>query len=322
MQFIDVADGKLCFSQTELPTIQANECLIKVKAIGVNRADILQRQGKYPAPKGESSILGLEVSGEITQVGSYATKWKLGQKVFGLVAGGAYAQYVAINSDHIMVMPERFSFEQGAATAETFLTAYQSLFTIGHLQPNERVLIHAGASGVGTAAIQLAKSLNCHVVSTVGSQIKVEKCLALGAESVVNYKEDDFVKWTKTNLPQGFNLVLDVVGGDYLPKNVKCSAIDGRIIMLALLGGRYTEQLDIAQLLVKRLQITASTLRNRSNNYKTALVNAFIHQFGDALNKGNISPVIDSVYSWRECELAHLKMIDNANIGKLVLLVD
>ena len=326
MKYIQVDNQQsLLLSETSLPEISADECLLKVKAIGVNRADLLQRAGKYPPPAGESSILGLEVSGEIVQCGEAVAEnhlgklWQVGDKVFALVAGGGYAQYVKVKAKQLLCLPEHFTYEQGAACAEVFLTAYQSLFSIAQLKPNSKVLIHAGASGVGSAAIQLAKANQCNVVVTVGSAAKVQACLALGADVAINYQETDFVTYAKLNNPSGFDVIIDVVAGEYVAKNINVSALDGHIVTLSMLGGRYCPQLDIAKLLAKRLTISASTLRNRSDDYKANLVASFISDFYADLVNGRIKPVIDTVYPWQQVEQAHEKMANNENIGKLVL---
>jgi len=268
LKYISVNEQQqLVFAAVECPRITTLQCLIKVHAIGVNRADILQRQGKYPPPEGESTILGLEVSGEIVACGDAVERWQIGDKVYGLVAGGGYAQYVAINAEHLMKLPDNYTYEQGAAIAEVFLTAYQSLFLLAQLQPQQSVLIHAGASGVGTAAIQLAKAKQCKVVVTVGHEEKAQACILLGADAAINYQEVDFIAWTKKNHPQGFDVIVDVVAGEYLNKNIKIAALDARIVILAMLGGRFSQSVDIAKLLMKRLTIQASTLRNRSDGH-------------------------------------------------------
>ncbi len=339
MQYIHVdSHQKLVFSHAEIPSISEDECLVQVKAIGVNRADILQRQGLYPPPRGESLILGLEVAGNIIQCGARVDKWQVNDRVFGLVAGGGYAQYVVIKASQLFALPAHFSYAQGAATAEVFLTAYQCLFTIAKLEfdtssinvdenivnehsKQKSVLIHAGASGVGSAAIQLAKAAKCYVVATVSNKDKLQACLDFGADDVINYQEVDFVKWTKSHHPQGFDVIIDVVGGDYLTRNIDVAALDSHIVMLAMLSGRYSQPLDIAKLLFKRINITASTLRNRSEQYKAALVASFTQQFYSLLVQKNIYPIIDHEYSWNDADSAHQKMLRNENIGKLVLLV-
>lgn len=330
MQYIKVTDtgnvnntNSLSFAQVDKPVVAADECLLKVCAIGINRADLLQRAGKYPAPAGESAILGLEVSGVIVGLGKDvdSQQWQLADKVFALVAGGGYSEYVKVKARQLFILPENLSFAQGASCAEVFLTAYQSLFTIANLQENSQVLIHAGASAIGTAAIQLAKAKKCRVVVTVGSTEKAEACLALGADHVINYHETDFVVWSKAHVPAGFDVILDVVAGDYLTRNLKVSALDGHIVILSLLGGRYSGPIDIAKMLAKRITVSASTLRNRSADYKAKLVADFTKDFYAMLTSGDIKPVIDSVYPWHETELAHEKMAANKNIGKLVLVI-
>ncbi|WDE07764.1 NAD(P)H-quinone oxidoreductase [Thalassomonas viridans] len=320
MKFIDVdKDNQLFFATTEPPAIAADECLVTVKAIGINRADLLQRAGHYPPPAGESDILGLEVCGEIALCGSGVSDWQVGDKVFGLVPGGGYSEYARVKAAQLFQLPAGFSYSQGAATAEVFLTAFQSLFSLAKLQANESVLIHAGASGVGTAAIILAKHYGCEVTVTAGSPEKLAACQALGADHLINYREQDFVQWKKAHKPGGFDVILDVVAGSYLNKNVSVAALDGRIVMLAMLGGRYSESLDVAKLLLKRLTLMASTLRNRSDDYKAELVRDFNQVFGAALNQGDIKPVIDTIYNWQDAELAHTRMANCENIGKLVL---
>jgi putative PIG3 family NAD(P)H quinone oxidoreductase len=266
--------------------------------------------------------LGLEISGEIVEYGCEVKNWQLNDKVFGLVSGGGYAQYAVIKAAHLFHLPNKFDYFQGAAIAEVYLTAFQSLFEIAKLVPNSSVLIHAGASGVGTAAIQLAKIHDCLVTVTTSSEIKAQACLAVGADHVINYKEVDFVAWSKQNHKNGFDVIIDVVGGDYLTKNVDVAAQDGHIVILSMLAGRYCQQIDIAKLLIKRLTISASTLRNRSNQYKTNLVTAFNEQFSGHLTNGQVNPVIDTIYSWKEADKAHQQMKTNQNIGKIILSVD
>lgn len=314
-------DQQLSLQSTDKPKVAGSQCLVKVSAIGVNRADILQKQGKYPAPKGESDILGLEVSGEIVQIGDNVNDRQVGDHVYGLVAGGGYAEYVAIESAHILEMPNNLSSVQCAGIAEVFLTAYQSLFMVGELKKKQTVLVHAGASGVGTAAIQLAKYLGCYVIATVGNDEKVQACLKLGADEVLNYKKHDFLDFCKVKVPKGFDVIIDVVAGEYINKNIKLLAMDGNLVVLSMLGGRFTKEIDCAKLLQKRASIKASTLRNRSHLYKSELVSQFSHTFGQALKAGEISPVIDKVFDWSQSEKAHQYIVENQNIGKVILMV-
>jgi NADPH:quinone reductase-like Zn-dependent oxidoreductase len=299
LQYLAINEQQtLYFCETELPEISSDECLIKVRAIGVNRADILQKQGKYPAPAGESEIVGIEACGDIVAIGSESTlngAFAIDDKVFAIVPGGAYAEYVKVKTEHLFKLPHNFSYVEGAAIAEAYLTAYQCLFFIADLKPHSKVLIHAGASGVGSAAIQLAKSLHCHVTVTVGNDEKVSACKALGADEVINYQLTDFIS---------------------------VCALDGHIVMLSMLGGRYAESIDIAKMLLKRINITATTLRNRSDEYKNKLVNAFKADFYQQLEQGIISPVIYQQSSWQEVESVHQVMMNNENIGKLILTIN
>jgi NADPH2:quinone reductase len=323
MQYLEVNDtGQLYVATTERPEVGPGQCLIRVKAIGVNRADLLQKQGKYPPPAGESPILGLEVCGDIIELGAGVSQWQCQDKVYALVAGGGYAQYVVVDASHLMPLPEHLSYAQGAALAEVFLTAYQSLFTLAKLQPGEHLLVHAGASGVGTAAIQLAKDKGAEVCVTASSAEKLDACLALGADSAINYRQEDFVTTHKKRNDKAFDVVLDVVGGDYVNRNLKVMALDSRLVILAILGGRFCPELDIARMLQKRVTIMASTLRNRSIEYKAQLVKDFLRDFGDSLNNGAVKPVVAQTFNWQQAEVAHQQMAANQNIGKYILLVD
>ena len=326
MQYLAIDEQQsLVLSQTERPEILPDECLIKVHAIGINRADILQKQGKYPPPAGESEILGIEACGSIEALSSSAiaadNHWAVGDKVFAIVPGGAYAEFVKVKTAHLIKLPKNFSYMQGAAIAEAYLTAYQCLFLIAKLKPNSTLLIHAGASGVGSAAIQLAKSINCHVTITTGSDEKIVACKVLGADEAINYQTTDYVVWSKQQ-KQSYDVILDVVAGEYLNKNISVCALDGHIVMLSMLGGRYAESVDVAKMLLKRVNVTATTLRNRTDDYKSSLINAFKADFYHQLEQGLIKPVIFQQYPWQEAEKAHQVMLNNRNIGKLILTVE
>lgn len=323
MKFIDVNEQQeLVFNQTPPPIIAEDECLLKVHSCGVNRADLLQRAGKYPPPPGESPILGLEVCGEISELGSGVSNFNIGDKVLGLVGGGGYSEFVKIKASHMILLPAHLNYAEGAAIAEVYLTAFQSLFTIAKLQPNEKVLIHAGASGVGTAAIQLCKAIGAQVTVTVSSENKANACKTLGADNIINYTEEDFVAWKKQNLKSGFDVILDVVGGDYLSRNIDVAGLDSRLVMLAMLGGRFCEKVDVAKMLQKRVNIHASTLRSRSDSYKTKLVADFGKKFSQALNQGIIKPVIEQEFDWSAADQAHNLMSKNKNIGKYILTIN
>lgn len=322
MQIIGVQNpgdtSTLVLQEAVLPELKPGYVMVKVVAAGVNRADLLQRSGKYPPPPGESDILGLEVSGTVVAVEQESNAHWLGKAVFGLVPGGGYAEYVALPAEHLMLKPEALSFCEAAGCAEVFLTAYQALKAVGNLPSQGAVLIHAGASGVGTAAIQLAKHFGAKVAVTVGSQEKAEACLALGADVAVNYREEDFSSVLKEAFPKGFHVVIDPVGGDYINKNVRLLAMDGQIVVLAMLGGRYVKELDLAQMLKKRGQLLCSTLRNRTDAYKAELIEALMAQCQDALGH-SIHPVISGSFSFSDAEKAHELIRTNAVVGKLVL---
>ena len=302
-----------------VPALKAGQVLVKVAAAGVNRADLLQRSGLYPPPAGESDILGLEVAGTVVAVaGDVSAEW-LEQAVFGLVPGGGYAQYVTLPAEHLIKKPTSLGMSEAAACAEVFLTAYQAMRAVGNLPDQGALLVHAGASGVGTAAIQLGKAMGCFVAVTVGSDDKAKACLALGADIAVNYKTQDFVAELKAVRPQSFDLIIDPVAGDYIAKDIQLLALDGQIVVLSMLGGRMTPELDLGLMLKKRGQLLCSTLRSRTDSYKAALISDFQQQFGMDLAQGKIKPVLAQSIDWSEAERAHQLLASNAVVGKLVL---
>jgi putative PIG3 family NAD(P)H quinone oxidoreductase len=302
-----------------VPVLKAGQVLVKVAAAGINRADLLQRSGLYPPPAGESDILGLEVAGTVVAVASDVSPEWLEQTVFGLVPGGGYAQYVALSAEHLIKKPAALGMSEAAACAEVFLTAFQAMRRVGSLPDQGALLVHAGASGVGTAAIQLGKALGCFVAVTVGSDEKAQACVALGADMAVNYKTKDFVAELKAARPQGFDLIIDPVAGDYIAKDIQLLALDGQIVVLSMLGGRMTPELDLGLMLKKRGQLLCSTLRSRSDSYKAALISDFNQQFGKALAQGEIKPVLAQSIDWAEADKAHQLLASNSIVGKLVL---
>lgn len=324
MQFIDFEEGTaadtLFVNDTTKPTLKQGQVLVKVHSFGINRADTLQRQGKYPAPRGESSILGLEVSGEVVEIAeaeeTTASRWQLGDKVFALVAGGGYAQYVAVNASHLMPKPKNVDMASAAGIAEVFLTAYQSLFQVGGLKSGQRVLIHAGASAVGLAAIQLAKADGCHVSVTASSEKKLAECEKYGADRLINYKTQNFAECFEQG---GVDVIIDFVAGDYVNRNLKILNNDGKIVYLAMLAGRFADKLDMALMLSKRATITGSTLRSRSDEYKSSLISDFCQKFFADLESGALRPVIDTQYSINEIGLTHERLERNDTMGKLVV---
>ncbi|WP_158769925.1 NAD(P)H-quinone oxidoreductase [Paraglaciecola sp. L1A13] len=324
MQFIDYQEGPatdtLFINDTTKPVLKHGQVLVKVHSFGINRADTLQRQGKYPAPRGESPILGLEVSGEVVQLGpdpiDTQSHWCIGDEVFALVAGGGYAEYVAVNASHLIAKPNSVDMPSAAGIAEVFLTAYQSLFQVGGLKPDQRVLIHAGASAVGLAAIQLAKARGCHVSVTASTEKKLAMCEKYGADRLINYKTQNFAECFEQG---GVDVIIDFVGGDYINRNLRILNVDGTIVYLAMLAGRYGDKLDMALMLAKRATITGSTLRSRTDEYKTALIEAFSKEFLADFESGALRPVIDTRYDVKDIAITHQRLEQNDSMGKLVV---
>jgi putative PIG3 family NAD(P)H quinone oxidoreductase len=321
MRYIDydenVESCTLHVSETELPPFGEDDVLVKVNAFGINRADTLQRQGKYSAPKGESPILGLEVAGTVVALGKNVDHLVMGERVFGLVGGGGYAQYAKIHSQHIMKIPAQLTDIQAAGIAEVFLTAYQSLFDLGGINDGQRVLIHAGASGVGLAAIQLAVLHHCEVAVTSSTQSKLALCKKLGARHLINYRQCCFAQILKDNQFKA-DLIIDFIGGDYVNKNLDVLNQDGVIVQLAMLAGRYVDQFDIARLLIKRATFKGSTLRNRDDDYKSALIAGFTCTYLSKFSTGELIANIDTVYKAHEVNLAHQRLEQNDSMGKLI----
>ncbi len=301
-------------------TVGEGELLVKVAAAAVNRADILQRQGKYPPPSGASDILGLDMAGEVVKTGPGCSKIMVGDRVMALLPGGGYAEYAVISEDMAMPMPESISFAEAAAIPEVFLTAYQALVKIGELRAGETVLLHAGASGVGTAGIQIAKVLGATVVVTAGSKEKLNACKKLGALEAVNYKEGPFSsRVLQVTSNKGVNLIVDFVGAPYWEQNVNVLGVDGRIVILATMGGSQIREFDLRALMGKRIQLTGSTLRNRSGQYKAALTADFAAFALPLFRDGRLKAVVDKVFPWKEASQAHKYVEENRNIGKVVL---
>lgn len=310
----------LQIGEWETPIPKPHEILVKVAATALNRADILQREGKYPPPKGASSVLGLEMSGEVIEAGEEVTKWKIGDKVFGLLPGGGYAEYAVIHENMAMPVPENLNLIEAAAIPEVFLTAYQALQWLAHLQPGERILIHAGASGVGTAAIQLAKQMQTSQIMVTVSAQKRSTCLTLGADHAIDYHTEDFQETvSKSTSGQGVDVILDFIAAPYFEKNINSLTIDGRLILLATLGGGKIGNFDLRKLLQKRLQVVASTLRSRSLDYQIRLTQDFAQFALPRFQKNQLKPVIDRVFEWSDVQAAHRYMESNQNTGKIVL---
>lgn len=314
-------NSTLQIQEVPTPEPKEKELLVKIEATALNRADLLQRQGNYPPPEGAPEILGLEMAGIVEKTGDNATRWSAGDFVFGLLPGGGYAEYCTIHEDLAMLVPDAISFEEAAAIPETFLTAFQALHWLGKLKQHETILIHAGGSGVGTSAIQLARHLyEATIITTAGKKRKLEACREIGADFAYNYKKQDFAEEIKTDMGEhSVDLIIDFIGAPYWHQNIEVLATDGRLVYLSFLGGHKIKKMSLAPILRKRLNIIGSTLRSRSDSYKIELTKDFASRCLEFIQKQKIKPVIDSVYNWEDVEKAHQRMSNNKNTGKIVL---
>jgi putative PIG3 family NAD(P)H quinone oxidoreductase len=302
-----------------VPQPGPGELLVKVHAAGVNRPDVAQRSGSYPPPPGASDLPGLEIAGEVVAIGDGASRHRLGDRVMSLVAGGGYAEYCLAQDAQAMTVPPGYSMIEAGAAPETLMTVWHNVFERGGLAAGETLLVHGGSSGIGTMAIQLAKAFGAKVLVTVGSPDKAEACLKLGADRAINYRTEDFVKAAKDATGgKGVELILDMVGGDYIERNYDAAAMDGRIVQIAFLGGPKANA-NFAKLMMKRLHHTGSTLRPRSNADKAAMVAAIEAKVMPLLAQGRIKPLIDSTFPLREAAEAHRRMETSQHIGKIVL---
>ncbi|MDQ8726718.1 NAD(P)H-quinone oxidoreductase [Bradyrhizobium sp. LHD-71] len=305
--------------QRPVPTPRKHEILIKVAAAGVNRPDVAQRTGNYPPPPGASDIPGLEIAGEVVALGDGATKFKPGDKVMALVAGGGYAQYCTAHELHALAVPAPLSMSEAAAIPETFFTVWHNVFERGRLEAGETLLIHGGSSGIGTTAIQLAKAFGAKVIVSAGSKEKCDACLKLGADHAIDYKTEDFVAQTKAATSgAGANVILDMVGGDYIERNYEAAAIEGRIVQIAFLGSPRAN-VDFRRLMLKRLTHTGSTLRARAIEDKAAIARALEAKVMPLLRNGKVKPLMDSTYPLAKASEAHARMESSHHIGKIVL---
>jgi NADPH2:quinone reductase len=305
--------------QRLLPQLGAGEVLVKVAAAGVNRPDVMQRKGQYPPPPGATDIPGLEIAGEVVAAGAGATRWKVGDRVMALVVGGGYAQYCPAYESHALPVPAGVTLTEAAAIPEAFFTVWHNVFERGRLRAGETLLVHGGSSGIGTAAIRLAKAFGARVVATAGSEEKCQACRRLGADASVNYKAEDFVAATKaaTN-GKGADVILDMVGGDYTERNYEAAAVEGRVVQIAVQAGAKAT-IDLLRIMLKRLTHTGSTLRARSVADKAAIARALEEQVLPLIAKGTVRPLIDSTFPLSKASAAHARMETGAHIGKIVL---
>lgn len=302
-----------------VPQPGPGEILIRVKAAGVNRPDVAQRQGTYPPPPGASDLPGLEVAGEVAATGEGVKRWKVGDRVTALTPGGGYAEFCLVHGTNALPVPHGFTFTEAAAIPETFFTVWHNVFQRGGLKAGETFLVHGGTSGIGTAAIQLAKAFGARVIATAGSTEKCEACTKLGADRAVNYRSEDFVALVKeVTGGKGADVILDMVGGDYVGRNYDCAAVDGRIVQIAFLQGPKATA-DFSKLMVKRLTHTGSTLRPRSVEFKGDIAAELERQVWPLLSERRISPVLDMIFPLREAWRAHERMQEGEHIGKIVL---
>ncbi|MCM3342667.1 NAD(P)H-quinone oxidoreductase [Paenibacillus sp. MER TA 81-3] len=314
-------EQKLYWGLWNKPALKSGELLVRIYATALNRADLLQKRGKYPVPAGASPILGLEMSGTIEAIGEGVTGWNIGDRVCALLPGGGYAQYAVIPSNMAMRVPDNMTLEQAAAVPEAYLTAFLNVFQLGRLQAGESVLIHAGASGVGTAAIQLAHAAGARVAATAGSEEKCGVIKQLGAELAVNYRKEPLaesvLQWTGQ---AGVQLVLDSVLAPYWKDHLQCMAMDGRLVLIGTLGGSKVE-VDFMSVMLHRLQIIGSTLRGLPLERKARLTADFVSFAMPRFEAGQCMPVVDSVWQPDQINEAHERMERNENVGKLVLIV-
>ena len=304
-----------------VPKPRPGEVLVRVAAAGVNRPDVAQRSGAYPPPPDASPLLGLEVAGEVVACGEGATL-AVGSRVCALANGGGYAEYCAVPQTQALPWPTGYDAVRAAALPETFFTVWANLFDIGRLAPGESVLVHGGSSGIGTTAIQLARALGSRVFATAGSAAKCEACLSLGAEAAINYKTEDFAERIKAlTAGRGVDVVLDMIGGPYAQSNLRCLAMDGRLVLIAFLGGPKVKEFDLTTVMTRRLTVTGSTMRPRTAAQKGAIAQSLLSRAWPLLEAGTVAPVIHGVFPLAEAAAAHRLMESSEHIGKIVLTV-
>ena len=302
-----------------MPHAFENEILVKVAAAGVNRPDLMQRRGLYPPPNGASDIPGLEFSGEVVDLGRNVSRFAVGDRVTALVQGGGYAEYAVVHETNALPVPAGLSMIEAAAIPETYFTVWSNMFDRGRLAAGETLLVHGGSSGIGTTAIQLAKAFGATVITTAGTDAKCEACRKLGADLAINYLNEDFVAEVRDFTDdKGADVILDMVAGDYVDRNLEAAAVDGRIVQIAVMDGAQVE-IDARRIMVKRLTYTGSTLRTRPVAFKAAIADALQKNVWPLMEAGKARPVIDSTYPLAEAAKAHARLESSGHIGKLVL---
>jgi NADPH2:quinone reductase len=316
---VDGGPEGLKVAEMQPPRPRPDEVLIAVEAAGVTHADVMQRRGDYPPPPGASLILGLEVAGEIAGVGARVSRWRAGDRVCALTNGGGYAEYVAVPQGQVLPVPAGWSVTEAASLPENSFTVYDNLFTRARLKPGESVLVHGGTSGIGTTAIMFATALGAIAYATAGTDEKCAVCVRLGAKAAINYRTQDFETEVRRLTETGVNVVLDIVGGDYIARDLACLALDGRIACVAAPRGRRIE-IDLGRLFALRAAILASSLRPRTAEEKAAIARELEERIWPLLPKRDrIVPVIDSVYPFERAAAAHARLEASAHAGKIVL---
>jgi NADPH2:quinone reductase len=323
MQVIDVPQPggpeALVLAERPVPQPAPGEVLIEVAAAGLNRADILQRRGLYPTPPGAPSYPGLEVAGTIAGIGAQATDFKVGDAVCALLQGGGYAEYCCVNAGQVLPIPGSLDMIEAASLPEAMFTVWSNVFGFGRLQPGESLLVHGGSSGIGVAAIQLAAALGHTVFATAGSADKCRFCESLGARRAIDYKSEDFVaEIAKETGGRGVDVVFDMVGGSYVPRNLQVLATEGRLVIIATQGGVKGE-IDVLRIMLQRLVITGSTLRPRSVEFKRAIRDQLREKVWPLIAAGRVRPIVDSVFALAEASMAHARMESGEHMGKIIL---
>lgn len=323
MKVVEVAQPggpeQLVIAERPMPAVGANDVLIKAAAAGLNRADILQRRGAYPSPAGAPTNPGLEVAGTVVEVGASVSEFKTGDAVCALLQGGGYSEYCAVHVGQVLPVPKGLDLNQAAALPEAFFTVWSNVFEFGRLAAGEALLVHGGSSGIGVTAIQLASALGHTVFATAGSADKCRFCESLGAQRAIDYKTQDFVaEVLAATGKRGVDVVLDMVGGPYLARNLQVLAIEGRLVMIASQGGTKGE-MDVPRVMQRRLTITGSTLRAREVEFKQRIKARLLESVWPLLEQGRIKPVIDSTYAMKDAAAAHARMESSAHIGKILL---
>ncbi|PDS75149.1 NAD(P)H-quinone oxidoreductase [Rhizobium sp. L43] len=323
MRFVDLPSfggpEVMVIGKRPLPVPGHGEVLVRAEAVGINRPDVAQRQGSYPAPRDASPILGLELAGEIVALGPGVSGYRIGDKVCGLANGGAYAEYCLLPAGQILPFPKGYDAVKAAALPETFFTVWANLFQMAGLTEGETVLIHGGSSGIGTTAIQLARAFGAEVYVTAGSREKCEACEALGAMRAINYRTEDFAEVIKAETGGGVDIILDMIGASYFERNLASLAKDGCLSIIAFLGGALAEKVNLSPIMVKRLTVTGSTMRPRTPEEKRAIRDDLLSQVWPLLESGSVAPVIHKVFAFEEVIEAHRLMEDGSHVGKIML---